>query len=413
MSFFYSVGIVMYGLLARLSALFNGKASLWVKGRKDQFIRLEEAFGKIRIEKPGKNLAWFHCASLGEFEQGRPLIEAFKLKHPEYLILLTFFSPSGYELRKNYKGADLIFYLPLDTAGNARKFLEIVKPDIVFFIKYEFWFNYLRLLQKNKTPHYLVSAIFRADQHFFKWYGDWPRSILKGFTHIFVQNDYSKELLEFVGIDHVTISGDTRFDRVSEIAAQKKEFPLVRKFTEGIVTIVAGSTWPADEELLVKFMNENPVSCKLIIAPHEIHEEDIIALDGKFGSMAIRYSQAEKSDMSTYRVLIIDSVGMLSQLYRYGQIAYIGGGFGSGIHNTLEAAVYGMPVIFGPVHHKFQEANDLVELKGAFVIHNYSGLEKQLRRFNQDPELLADTSLVCSHYVSSRIGATGRILEGI
>ena len=413
MSPFYSSGIVFYGLSLRFAAFFNKKAARWVKGRKNIFLTLAHAIQDPALKRIKRKLAWFHCASLGEFEQGRPLMEAFRSEHPEYIILLTFFSPSGYELRKIYPGADLIFYLPLDTPGNATRFLEIVKPDIAFFVKYEFWFNYLRLLQNAKIPHYLVSAIFRADQHFFKWYGDWPRKILKGFTHIFVQNQNSKELLEFVDIHNVTVSGDTRFDRVAEIAGVHKDYPIVDRFTGKETTLVAGSTWSADEDLMVRFMLENSDRCKLIIAPHEIQEEEIVTLAGRFGNTAIRYSQATAPDISRYRILIIDSIGMLSQLYRYGKIAYIGGGFGSGIHNTLEAAVYGMPVLFGPNHHKFQEAMELVERKGAFVIHNYRDLEKYVKLFLQSSDKIEETSAISRNYVIKRKGATQRILSEI
>jgi len=413
MSFIYSLGILLYGLTIRLAALFNKKAALWVNGRKNVLPELASSVKEISIRRNQQKLAWFHCASLGEFEQGRPLMESFRAEHPDYIILLTFFSPSGYELRKNYSGADLVFYLPLDTPGNASRFLEIVKPDIAFFIKYEFWFNYLRLLQVANIPHYLVSAIFRANQHFFKWYGDWPRNILKGFTHIFVQNEYSRELLEFVGITHVTVSGDTRFDRVVEIAGVLKDFPIVQNFTGSKFIMVAGSTWPADEELIARFMLDNKDQCKLIIAPHEIREAGITTLTSRFGGSAIRYSQADPGSVSAYQVLIIDSIGMLSQLYRYGTIAYIGGGFGSGIHNTLEAAVYRMPVIFGPNHNKFQEATELVERKGAFVIHNYHDLEKRLKEFLDSPGKLSTAAAICSTYVNKRKGATQRILDEV
>jgi 3-deoxy-D-manno-octulosonic-acid transferase len=413
MSLFYSFGILLYGLAIRLAALFNKKASLWVEGRRNLFPELTSAMNAPSLQRNQHKLVWFHCASLGEFEQGRPLMESFRVNHPEYIILLTFFSPSGFELRKNYTGADLIFYLPLDTPGNATLFLDTVKPDIVFFVKYEFWFNYLRLLQKASIPHYLVSAIFRADQHFFTWYGDWPRKILRGFTHIFVQNQYSRELLEFVDIPHVTVSGDTRFDRVVEIAAVHKDFPIVQNFTADQVTLVAGSTWLPDEDLLEKYIMTNNTGCKLIIAPHEIKATDIISLSKRFGNSAILYSQADPASISQYRILIIDSIGMLSQLYRYGQIAYIGGGFGAGIHNILEAAVYGMPVLFGPNYHKFQEATDLVERKGAFVIHNYSDLEKLVTGFLFSRDKMSEAASISRIYVNTRNGATQRILAEV
>jgi 3-deoxy-D-manno-octulosonic-acid transferase len=397
----------MYGLIIRLTAKFNNKARLWVQGRKRLFEDLELA---ISEKKSGKR-AWFHCASLGEFEQGRPLMDAFRLEHPDYLIILTFFSPSGYENRKNYKGADIISYIPLDTRDNASRFLEIIRPDVVFFVKYEFWFNLLDIIQQKNIPHYLVSAIFRADQHFFKWYGDWPRSVLKGFTHIFVQNEYSAELLEFVGITNVSISGDTRFDRVVEIAAQASQFPLIEAFSKGETVLVAGSTWPADEEILIKYLNENPGKIKMILAPHEVHESGIESIISKSVAVATRYSIFTEDQAGNTSLLIIDSIGMLSQLYRYGKIAYIGGGFGAGIHNILEAAVYGMPVFFGPNYGKFHEAIELIGSEGGIAVHSYTDFEKKLNHFLEDSSKLAKASAASKDFVYSRIGATSVILQ--
>ncbi len=407
MFFLYSTGIRIFGLMIRLTAKYNQKARLWVQGRKQLFEILEKAIEN----KPMAKRAWFHCASLGEFEQGRPLMDAFRLEHPDYLIILTFFSPSGFENRKNYKGADIISYIPLDTRTNAGRFLEIIRPDIVFFVKYEFWFNILDILQQKKIPHYLVSAIFRADQHFFKWYGDWPRSVLKGFTHIFVQNEYSAELLEFVGITNVSISGDTRFDRVVDIASQAKQFPLIEAFSKGETVLVAGSTWPADEEILVRYMNENPGKVKLILAPHEIHDPEIQSLISQPEIVAARYSTFTEDQSAKTSILIIDSIGLLSQIYRYGKIAYIGGGFGAGIHNVLEAAVYGMPVFFGPNYGKFHEAIELISADGGITFHNYTDFEKKLNHFLEDPAKLSKSSAASKNYVISRIGATSVILD--
>lgn len=411
MNLFYSFGIHVYGLLIRTAALFNPKAQLWRDGRKGiiEFIRRELELR--RGKQGGKKTIWFHCASLGEFEQGRPLIEAWKKEHPDHFIILTFFSPSGYEHRKNYNVADLVCYMPLDTPANARTFIDLVKPNAVIFVKYEFWFNYLNILQERGIPHYLVSAIFRADQHFFKWYGDWTRNILKGFTHIFVQNENSLELLEFVGITNATVSGDTRFDRVVAIASEKREIPMVQAFCNEKMVLVAGSSWPEDEKLLIRFVSENPGKFKLILVPHEIHDDAIRNLINTSGMKACRYSEGSLEKAGNADILIIDAVGILSQVYRYGQVAYIGGGFGAGIHNILEPAVYGMPVIFGPIYHKFQEAVDLVEAKGAYSIHNYNELERILRKFSDDPGFLSSTSSISKAFVEQRKGATGKILK--
>lgn len=413
MLLFYTTGIHIYGLIVRIAALFNAKARLWVKGRQGLFESLEAALANPSLNRRQKKLAWFHCASLGEFEQGRPLLEAFKKEHPEYLILLTFFSPSGYENRKSYNKADIVCYLPLDTRKNARRFLQLVQPEIVFFVKYEFWFNLLTVLQKQRIPHFLVSAIFRADQHFFRWYGDASRSILKSYTHIFVQNDESLELLEFVGIQNASKSGDTRFDRVIEIAAQKKEFPALDQFISGSPILVAGSTWPADEELLTRLMKEHSGKFKMIIAPHEIHEQGIQQLSSKAGPGCVRLSQFTAEQSNDTNLIIVDSIGLLSQLYRLANYAYIGGGFGAGIHNTLEAAVYGVPVFFGPNYGKFQEAIGLISTGGAFPVHDFESFETKILHLLQHPDEHNKASAASKEFVLSHQGATSVILNFI
>lgn len=409
----YSIGIFLYGLSIKIASVFNHKAALWVKGRIRIFEQLSTALEKSSLDRHNRKLAWFHCASLGEFEQGRPVMEAFRKIHPEYIILLTFFSPSGYEIRKAYTGADLVFYLPLDTRKNAARFIGLVKPDVAFFVKYEFWFNFLELLHEKKIKTFLISAIFRGDQHFFKWYGSWSRSILRDFTHIFVQNNYSHELLSFVGVENVTVSGDTRLDRVADIAADIKEFPLIKAFARNSMVLIAGSTWPPDEELLVKYLKTNKYQVKTIIAPHEIEEAKIRTLIEKLGLRAGRYSQANPQNILTWEVLIIDSIGMLAHLYNYGTIAYIGGGFGEGIHNILEAAVFGLPVIFGPNYAKFHEALELLEREGAFPVENYADFEKVLNNLLDDPELLAFASETCKLFIDSRTGATRIIMKEV
>lgn len=401
----YSLIIRVYGFLIRIGALFNPKASLWIKGRRGLFENLEKSVSIVSEKKPGVPRLWFHCASLGEFEQGRPLIEKLGEQHPEFVIFITFQSPSGYEVRKHYAGADIITYLPLDTPRNARKFINLVHPSLVVFVKYEFWFNYLIQLQKRKTPVYLVSAVFRPDQHFFKWYGYWPRKIIKGFAHIFVQNEYSKEVLEFVDIKNVTVSGDTRFDRVGEVVKAVADYPRLAKFTKGHPAIVAGSTWPADEELLLECFERLPVETRLLLVPHEIHQAHLNALLEKCRGNAVLYSQADEIP-SGYRIVIIDTIGMLNKIYRFGQIAYVGGGFGTGIHNILEPAAYGLPVIFGPNYRKFGEALELADLKGAFPISDVTGLYEIISRLLQNRDFYERSSENSARYVETHKGAT-------
>lgn len=406
MRLLYSLIIYAYRLAIGIAGPFNAKAKKWVEGRKDIFQKLEAA---IQKDAP---LAWFHCASLGEFEQGRPLIEKFRKTNPGYRILITFFSPSGYEIRKNYSGADHVFYLPLDTRANAERFISIVNPKIVFFVKYEFWFNYLDQLHRANIPLFLVSAIFRPDQYFFKSYGGWARRALHKFTHFFVQDESSKQLLNRFDLHNITISGDTRFDRVADVAAHPKDIPVAATFSSGAMVIVAGSTWDTDDQLLTELASKHN-GFKLIIAPHEIEEEKIERLVNAFGGPpnALRFSKAASADPTESRVLIIDNIGQLSSIYRYGQIAYIGGGFGKGIHNTLEAAAYGMPVIFGPNYHKFKEAKKLIELGGAFSISNYNQLEQRALALFNDPSLLKSSSEISRSYVMENRGATSIILR--
>jgi 3-deoxy-D-manno-octulosonic-acid transferase len=411
MYFLYSTGIRLYVLIIRLAALFRPKAGLWVKGRKNIFERIERTLKDAGVNPAIHPVAWFHCASLGEFEQGRPVIEAYRKQFPAHKIFLTFFSPSGYEVRKAYTGADFIFYLPADTNRQARKFLALVKPGVAIFVKYEFWFNYLNQLRKTGVPTFVISANFRPTQHFFKWYGEWPRTALGKLDHIFVQNESSKELLSFIGINNVTVSGDTRFDRVLDIASQSKSFPLVETFAKDGPVIVAGSTWPTDEDLIFRMMERSAIKFKLIIAPHETHPKRIDALMQKTGSKAVRYSEATEDNVAGANILIIDGIGMLSSLYRYATLAYIGGGFGVGIHNTLEAATFGKPVIFGPNFHKFQEALDLIEIGSAFSIKNAEELDSAIQNLLGDAVVLKNASLRAGEYVKARAGATRLIMR--
>ena len=409
----YSFIIFCFGLAIRLASVFDKKAANWVKGRKQYFNKLDKVFAASPFNLPERKLAWFHCASLGEFEQGRPIIEAFKQQHPDFLLLLTFYSPSGYEVRQGYAGADLILYLPLDTQSNVRKFVETVKPTIVFYVKYEFWFNFLSYLQSKKIPTILVSAVFRPDQHFFKGYGEWPRKILQGFTRIFVQDHDSRELLQFIGIENVVVGGDTRFDRVVAGSEHVPAIPIAKEFAEGYQVLVAGSTWPADEKLILKLIADNKHNMRFIIAPHEINAEHIDKLMLKCGGKAVRFSTTNASEAKNAEILIIDSIGMLSQLYQYGNLAYIGGGFGVGIHNILEPAAFRLPIFLGPNYSKFKEAKDLVELKGAFEVRKPDELINKVDELLADNEKYLQASDLCKNYVTKGCGATQIVMKQV
>ena len=408
MTILYKIGILFYAVLIRISSLFNQKARLFIAGRKDWKERL-----KREIDK-NSNYIWFHCASLGEFEQGRPVIEEIKTRYPEYKILLTFFSPSGYEIRKNYDKADLVMYLPMDTKRNARFFISHVKPEKVFFVKYEFWYFFITELKRREIPLYLISAIFREQQFFFKQnpVANWYRKVLSNFTHFFVQDKQSKKLLEKTEITNCTVSGDTRFDRVAAIAAGARKIPVVEKFKENAQTIIAGSTWRPDEELLTAFINQTP-AVKMIIAPHEVTPNNINKLEQLLKKPSIRFSQSEKMDPRTHQVLIIDSIGLLSSLYQYGDMAYIGGGFGVGIHNILEAATFGLPVIFGPEYKKFKEAVELKSAGGAFSIQNFSELDSNLKNLLHHEQTLKKVSSICENYVQKNTGSTFIIIKKV
>ncbi|MBI5541862.1 MAG: 3-deoxy-D-manno-octulosonic acid transferase [Bacteroidia bacterium] len=407
MQFLYCILIRLYYLTILIVSPFNTKAHAWIKGRKNLFKILKNSL------EGQSNVVWFHCASLGEFEQGRPVIEAYRIQNPDHKILLTFFSPSGYEIRKNYNGADWVFYLPLDTRSNVRRFLNIVKPLKVIFVKYEFWQIFLKELHKNNIPVYLISAIFRKEQLFFKWYGGWYKKLLDYFTHIFVQNEESFNLLNSINIMHTSVAGDTRFDRVYEIASNAKLIKEASVFSEGHKIIIIGSAWPKDEEVLVPYINKSSSEIKFIIAPHEISESGLIKTEERILISVVRFSKASESDLKTARVLLVDNVGMLSSLYKYGNIAYIGGGFGKGIHNILEAAVFGLPVLFGSNYHKFSEAVDLIKEKGAFSINSNSELEQHFNKLLNDNSYCKKTSDISKRFVENRIGATKKIIEFI
>ncbi len=397
MRLLYTLSIRLYHLFIQLAALFNEKARKWISGRKKQAKLLETV-----IEKKSKRV-WIHCASLGEFEQARPLIDQFKLKH-QFEVILTFFSPSGYEIRSNYEHADHVFYLPIDTSKKAIKFIQNIQPDLAVFIKYEFWFNYLLQLSKSGIPCFLVSGIFRKKQHFFKWYGKWFAHQLTHFQHFFIQNSVSAKLLESIGYNNYTVSGDTRFDQVQKLSAEPFSDAIIDTFLDREKAVIFGSSWP-HEEMLAKELIDTDPHLKIIIAPHEVNDSKRKYLDKLFGEKAIFHSKGKVSSKKE-NVLIIDSIGLLSKLYRYGKIAIIGGGFGKGIHNTLEAAIYGCPTIFGPNYKKFKEAKDLINCGAAFSKKNAGDIIIQIQNLLNDPKMLSESSKAANQYCAQHIGAT-------
>ena len=408
---FYNLIIYLYLLGVAIYSRFNEKVRKMWRGEREAF--------KILREKvdPNAKYVWFHAASLGEFEQGRPLMEQMRKEHPEYKILLTFFSPSGYEVRKNYEGADIITYLPLDTITNARRFLRTIRPVMAFFIKYEFWYNYLHILKHRNVPVYSVSSIFRPDQVFFKWYGRQYGRVLNCFTHFFVQNEVSKQLLAKIGITDVTVVGDTRFDRVLQIKEAAKQLPVVEAFGKDAPQVfVAGSSWPPDEEIFIKYFNEHK-NWKLIIAPHVIGEDHLKQIEKLLeGRKVVRYTDAEKSltsQLLTADVLIINCFGLLSSIYHYADVTYVGGGFGVGIHNTLEAAVWDVPAFFGPNNQRFQEAQGLKNCGGGLEISNADDFRRYMQGFEEHPELMKELGEKAGAYVGSLAGATQKILADV
>lgn len=406
MTILYNAGIFLYHLVLRMVSPFNHKALLYLRGR----VNWEQSLRSVVGNHPG--YIWIHCSSLGEFEQGRPLIEAIRKDYPQRRILLTFFSPSGYEIRKNYPLADIVFYLPSDTRRNAELFISIVKPEMVFFVKYEFWYHYIMTLRKSGTPLFLVSGIFRKGQVFFTGmpWGRWFRGMLRSFTHLFVQDTGSAGLLSGIGITKCSVSGDTRFDRVAALAAGSQPVPIVDKFSSGTPVLVAGSTWKPDEELLVPFIEAHP-GLKYIIVPHEVSKANINRLMLMLKNKAILYSQATESNVGRFEILVIDTVGLLSSLYRYGRFAYIGGGFGVGIHNILEAATFGLPVFFGPNYRKFREACQLVEAGAAFPVTSTESFKQSITQLQENPRIWKNASDTAFRYVNKNQGATRKIVD--
>ena len=400
----YNIAIYFYLLGVAIASLFNEKVRKMWRGERAAFDVLKQ-----KVD-PEAKYVWFHAASLGEFEQGRPIMERLRSEHPEYKILLTFFSPSGYEVRKNYEGADIICYLPLDTPINAIRFLRLVRPVMAYFIKYEFWYNYLHILKYRHVPAYSVSSIFRPEQIFFKWYAKKYAGVLRCITHFFVQNEQSRELLAKIGITEVTISGDTRFDRVLQIKKQSKHLPLVKAFKQDHKVFVAGSSWPPDEEIFIRFFNEHP-KWKLIIAPHVIGNDHLQQILSRLNCKTVRYTEATPETAAEAQCMIIDCFGLLSSIYHYGEVAYVGGGFGVGIHNVLEAAVWNVPVFFGPNNKRFQEAQQLLESGGGFEITDYSSFANYMQQFMDDDKWLEQCGSKAGEYVKSMAGATDIVLK--
>lgn len=409
---FYNLAIYFYLLGVAVASFFSSKVRKMWRGER-------EAFGVLKAKvDPQAKYVWVHAASLGEFEQGRPIIENIRATHPEYKILLTFFSPSGYEVRKNYEGADIICYLPLDTPFNAIRFLRLIRPVMAFFIKYEFWYNYLHVLKHRQIPTYSVSSIFRKDQVFFKWYGRHYGKVLNCFTRFFVQNEESRRLLATIGIHDVDVVGDTRFDRVLQIKEAAKQLPIVESFVQGTAdgkrakVFVAGSSWLPDEEIFIPFFNKHK-DWKLIIAPHVIGEDHLKQIDQLLDRKTVRYTQATEATASEADCLLIDCFGLLSSVYHYGDISYVGGGFGVGIHNVLEAAVWDMPVIFGPNNERFREAQGLKKAQGGFDIASAEDFERIMLRLMTDASYLHDCGQHAGQFVEGMTGATPKILRRI
>ncbi len=424
--FFYNIFLILYKAGIHIASLFDGKAKKWLNGRKEIWNVLKKEVGSLHVDPAGdklqieeqesQKLVWIHCASLGEFEQGRPVIERLRSQYPNSKLLLTFFSPSGYEIRRDYKGVDRVFYLPMDGPQNALRFLEIVKPSLVIFVKYEYWYYYLKEINQKKIPLLLVSALFRENAVFFKWYGRLQRKMLSFFTHIFVQNPESRKLLGQIGLaDKCSVAGDTRFDRVIEIAENASPLLGIEEFIANGKSIIAGSTWPEDEEVLQKAtLAINDPSLKLIVAPHEISNHHISKLIIQFPG-AVLYSEFKSSGFWSQKsnILIVDNIGMLSRLYKYAYITYVGGGFGKGIHNTLEAAVFGKPVLFGPEYEKFNEAIEMVANGGAVSVSNSLECIKEIQKFLQYDADYINSCRNSKEYVYANRGATQKIMQYI
>ena len=404
MRFFYTFLVRCFNTLAVIFSLFHKKSALWVTGRKNWENQLRSGLTNLN------NVVWVHCSSLGEFEQGRPIIE--RLKENGENILVTFFSPSGYENLKNYKFADFVCYLPLDTPKNANKFLDICRPKYVIFVKYEFWFNFIEMIRRRSIPLFLISGIFRSDQYFFKFYGSWFSAQLRSFTSFFVQDIESKNLLKSINVTNVEVSGDNRFDRVIKIASSPLKLEKIEEFIQSQPVVVAGSTWAPDENLFAVFIARSELKFKIVLAPHQVDAGHIQELKKKFGNNACLYSELiEGKSGSSKQVLIVNSIGILSSIYQYADIAYIGGGFGMGIHNSLEAAVYGTPLVFGPNYSKFREAVEMVKMGSALSVKNYDQFAGALEKLMTDKEYKSHLAQLNKNYVSDHAGASDIVLK--
>ena len=406
MNILYSLAIRLYSGLVSIAALFgNKKAQLWWKGRSNQWDNLKP------LNKDDEWI-WIHVSSLGEFEQGLPVIEGLKANYPKYKLLLTFFSPSGYEPRKNFQLADKVAYMPSDTRSNARKLIKNFNIKAAFFVKYDFWFNYMKVLKENDIPLYYISALLHPDHYFFKFYSFWFRKQLLNVTHYFVQNDETAKLLKSIGIENTTVTGDTRFDRVFEIAKQSKSFPEIEEFIDGRQCIIAGSSWPSDEKFIIPFSKKMPENYCLIIAPHDVSDSHIKQITSQLDDYVL-YSQrsTDNGQQTMSKVLVLDTIGILKQIYKYARFAYVGGGFMSSIHNTQEALVFGCPVVIGPKYHKFVEAVDLVRDGGMFSVNNQQEFDEMFKRLMNDEEFYNKASGICQDYIQLSIGATGKIIK--
>ena len=406
MNLLYTFAIRVFGLLVRVAARFHPGARRWVQGRRDWYPRL-----KADVEGKGPAV-WFHAASLGEFEQGRPIIERVRQDYPDHPLLLTFFSPSGYEVRKDFDRVDSVHYLPLDTPENARRFLDAARPRLAVFIRYEYWYNFLRAMFQRNIPVVMASAVFRPGQIFFKPYGHWARERLRRISRFFVQNRESLELLDSIGIRNKELSGDTRFDRVWIAAREKRDFPLVERFLQGRTCLMAGSTWPFDDRLLKELVPAFP-DLKFVIVPHHVDAANIRRIRDLFEDRAALYTRGEDQDLEGRQVLVVDTIGILAYLYRLADLTYIGDGFGGGIHSILEPAAFGMPIFFGPNYGKFQEAVDLVERKGAFAVRDRAELAEGIRRFVDDDTARQAAGRICRDYIEEKRGATDRVMQGL
>ncbi len=402
----YTAIIIIYGFLVVIASPFSSKAGKWVRGRRGWRSKIKS------FKKEGSKVVWIHCASLGEFEQGRPVIEKIRSEQPGWKVVLTFFSPSGYEVRKDYANTDIVMYLPADIHVNVNYFLNKIEPDLVLIVKYEFWYNYLNELKRRNVPTYLVSGIFRPTQYFFRWYGWFAKAMFSVFTHIFVQDEQSGRLLNGIGYEKYTVTGDTRFDRVSQIAATAAKLPLIESFRGGEKLFIAGSSWEADEDIIIRYINGNPGRMKWLIAPHEINESHLARIEKMLNVNSARYSAFDQ-DKTDCRVLLIDNIGMLSSVYRYAAIAAVGGGFGKGIHNILEPACWGIPVLFGPNHDKFREADDLINRGGAISFNNFEAFYAAVEKYLSDHTTLIRAGAECISYITENEGATDKVYKKV